>query len=42
MVMHHDSGKDSIFSSDKPKKVPRWYIPVVIGIIIIAVIIFNS
>jgi hypothetical protein len=37
-----DSGNDSLFSAGKPKKVPRWYIPVVIGIIAALVILYNS
>jgi hypothetical protein len=40
--MYPDNGKDSIFSASKPKKVPRWYIPMVIGIIASLVILYNS
>jgi len=37
-----DNGKDSLFSAGKPKNVPKWYIPIVIGIIATLVILYNS
>ena len=40
--MRPNSGKDSLFSAGKPKKVPKWYFPIVIGIIATLVIIYNS
>jgi len=37
-----DNGKDSLFSAGKPKNVPKWYFPLVIGIIVALVILYNS
>jgi len=37
-----DNGKDSLFSAGKPKNVPKWYFPLVIGIIAALVILYNS
>jgi hypothetical protein len=37
-----DNGKDSLFSAGKPKNIPKWYIPIVIGIITVLVILYNS
>ena len=40
--MNPDGGKDSLFSAGKPKKVPKWYIPLVIGMIAALVFLYNS
>ncbi|HET6517642.1 MAG TPA: hypothetical protein VFG25_05425 [Nitrosopumilaceae archaeon] len=37
-----NNGKDSLFSAGKPKRVPKWYFPIVIGIIAALVIFYNS
>ncbi|HSB49899.1 MAG TPA: hypothetical protein VLC72_01025 [Nitrosopumilaceae archaeon] len=39
--MRPGDGKDSIFSAGKPKKIPKWYFPIVIGIIAALVILYN-
>ncbi len=40
--MYPDDGKDSIFSTSKPKKVPRYFLPLVIGLVAAMVILYNS
>jgi len=40
--MYPKDGKDSIFSTSKPTKVPWAYYPLIIGMIAAMVIFFNS
>jgi len=39
--MYPDDGKDSIFSSSKPKKVPPYFLPLVIGLVAALVILYS-
>ena len=40
--MYPDDGKDSIFSTSKPKKVPPYFLPMVIGLVAALVILYNT
>ena len=40
--MYPDDGKDSIFSTSKPKKVPPYFLPLVIGLVVTLVILYNA
>ena len=37
-IMKPDDGKDSLFSTSKPKSFPWFYIPVLIGITLIVIL----